>query len=319
MVQDVKKVYPMGDSEVHALKGVSLAVRQGELVAIMGTSGSGKSTLLQIVGLLDRPTTGSVFVDGQDVSLMADSDLARTRNSKLGFVFQAFNLMPHETAAHNVEVPLQYAGIGRRERRRMAIEALTAVGLGERVDHKPAELSGGQRQRVAIARAIVNRPVVILADEPTGALDVKSGLDVMNILQEFNRQGRTIVMVTHDPNIARHAQRIIKIVDGLVVDEEIVSSPGPAVPEAVLEVVPQQAPAGPEARSCPRCGAGNRPSALFCRQCGSTLAGPRPPESGAPARPVSAAGQCPSCGTVNRQDARFCRGCGEAIGQFRRT
>jgi putative ABC transport system ATP-binding protein len=316
MVQDVRKVYQMGDSEVHALKGVSLAVRQGELVAIMGTSGSGKSTLLQIVGCLDRPTHGAVYIDGQDVSTMPDIEIARVRNRKLGFIFQAFNLMPHETASHNVEVPLQYAGVSRKDRRRMAVEALTAVGLGDRVDHKPAELSGGQRQRVAIARAIVNQPLVILADEPTGALDVKSGLDVMDILQGLNNQGRTIVMVTHDPNIAQHAQRIIKISDGLVVEEELVSSPRRAAAESVGQAVAPAAPleAGTRVRAAPecrRCHKENRPGAAYCRDCGFALAGAQP-AAGEILAEVAPTTRCPACGSENRPGAKFCRNCGAA-------
>lgn len=316
MVHEVRKVYPMGDSEVHALKGMSLTVHQGELVAIMGTSGSGKSTLLQIMGCLDRPTSGKVFIDGQDVSLMPDADLARTRNRKLGFIFQSFNLMPHETAASNVEVPLQYAGVGRKDRRRLSVEALSAVGLGDRVDHKPAELSGGQRQRVAIARAIVNQPVVVLADEPTGALDVKSGLDVMNILQEFNRMGRTIVMVTHDPGIARHAGRIVKISDGMVVEIEEVGSPTLASAESVAQLAP--APAVPEdaagggARTCGSCMTANRPAARYCRNCAAPL-----DRAGGAAGPqhASASTYCPTCGAENRALARHCRYCGAGFGR----
>lgn len=317
MTQDVRKVYQMGDSEVHALKGVSFSVRQGELIAIMGTSGSGKSTLLQIVGLLDRPSVGTVYVDGQDVSTMPDADLARTRNKKLGFIFQAFNLMPHETACSNVEVPLQYAGINRKERRRLSVEALTAVGLGDRIDHRPAELSGGQRQRVAIARAIVNQPLVILADEPTGALDVKSGLDVMNILQEFNQQGRTIVMVTHDPNIARHAQRIIKLVDGLIVEEEVVSRPLSAKNEAVAPVAAQERLIEPtvdrvETR-CPRCNTDNRQGARFCRDCGYAVERAVVQAAEVKVEQAGTTVRCGICGTHNRPAARYCRNCGAAM------
>lgn len=310
MVQDVRKIYKMGDSEVHALKGMSLAVRPGELVAIMGTSGSGKSTLLQIMGCLDRPTDGNVYIDGQDVGTMPDPELAKVRNKKLGFIFQSFNLMPHETAAHNVEIPLQYAGIGRKERRQLAVQALVTVGLGDRVDHKPAELSGGQRQRVAIARAIVNQPLVILADEPTGALDVKSGLDVMNILQEFNRQGRTIIMVTHDPGIAEHAQRIIRISDGIVVDEEVVSSPRLAGAESVSQVAPAAVKPDAVPRDvgvpCSSCGTDNRPAVRYCRNCGLPLEEAEALMPGG----VPGGARCRVCDIENRTAARFCRSCG---------
>ena len=307
MARDLRKVYQLGDSEVHALKGVSVAINQGEMVAIIGTSGSGKSTLLQIIGLLDRPSSGGVFIDGQEVGRMADGELARMRNRKLGFIFQSFNLMPHETALDNVEVPLQYAGLKSKESRKMAAEALAVVGLGDRMDHRPNELSGGQRQRVAIARAIVNQPLVILADEPTGALDVSSGRDVLNILHEFNRQGRTIVMVTHDPSIAEQAQRIIRISDGLIVAERRVGSPGSVPPQPVrppLVVAGGAALPVDTTRTCPGCGTVNRPATRFCRICGAQVI--------APAAPAHA-NSCGSCGTENRPAAAFCRICGARI------
>lgn len=323
MAQNVSKVYQMGDSEVHALKSMSLGVRQGEMIAIMGTSGSGKSTLLQIMGCLDKPTTGKVFIDGQDVGTLPDVELAKIRNRKLGFIFQAFNLMPHETASNNVEVPLQYAGLSRKERRRMSMEALGAVGLGDRTDHRPAELSGGQRQRVAIARAIVNRPLVILADEPTGALDVKSGHDIMAILHRLNAEGRTIVMVTHDPGIAQHAQRIIKISDGRVIEEEVVSEPRriaeaehppvpvPRVPRAG-DLVAQPVSSYQEGRprSCSRCDTANRASSRYCRACGSILDDADGVGSSIKARLVGDRLICGNCGVENRPAAKFCLQCG---------
>jgi len=218
-VEEVTKVYRMGTVDVHALRGVSLAVQPGELMSIMGSSGSGKSTLMNILGALDVPTSGTYRLDGQDVGRMSNGQLASIRNRRIGFVFQTFNLLPRTSALANVELPLIYAG--RWQRRERSIEALERVGLGDRIHHSPSELSGGQQQRVAIARALVNDPRIILADEPTGNLDSKSGEEVMRIFQELNEeQGITIIVVTHEPDIAGHTRRIVRLHDGEVASDE---------------------------------------------------------------------------------------------------
>jgi len=219
-VNGLTKVYGSGDAAVHALRGVDLEIPEGDFVAIMGPSGSGKSTFLSILGCLERPSSGDYYLDGRDVNSLEDDELADLRNKKLGFVFQSFNLLPRHNVLRNVEMPLIYAGVPSDERRKRAQELLEQVGLGHRLTHKPAELSGGEQQRVAIARALANNPLVIFADEPTGNLDTKSSLEIMEIFQQMHRAGRTIVLVTHEPDIAAYARRVIHFRDGKIVREE---------------------------------------------------------------------------------------------------
>jgi putative ABC transport system ATP-binding protein len=223
-IRNMSKIYRMGDHEIHALRGVSLDIYEGDFLAIMGPSGSGKSTMMNMIGALDTPSSGSYHLAGTDVSRLDDNQLADIRNRKIGFVFQNFNLLPRTSALQQVELPLVYAGVG--ERRRQAQAALELVGLGDRLEHKPSELSGGQQQRVAIARALVNEPAIILADEPTGNLDSKSGTEIMQIFQRLNRErGITVIFVTHDPWIARHTRRVIRLADGLLAGDEPIAEP----------------------------------------------------------------------------------------------
>ena len=221
LTHKLTREYDMGSELVRALRGVSVQIRKNEYVAVMGPSGSGKSTLMNLVGCLDTPTSGEYWLNGQKVSDLEDDELARIRNKEIGFVFQTFNLLPRADALHNVELPLIYAGLSARHRRAQAKHALERVGLADRMDHKPNELSGGQRQRVAIARALVNEPSILLADEPTGNLDSTTSMEIMGVFAELHRQGQTVVMVTHEQDIAAHAARIITLRDGLVATDQL--------------------------------------------------------------------------------------------------
>ncbi len=230
-IKDLRKTYIMGTMEVHALKSITLNVNKNEYVALMGPSGSGKSTLMNLLGCLDTPTAGEYMLNGSSVELMEDSELADIRNKEIGFVFQTFNLLPRSTALDNVALPLVYSGMSKSNRIDKAASVLESVGLGDRMDHRPNELSGGQRQRVAIARALVNDPAIILADEPTGNLDTKTSIEIMSIFEEIHKNGNTVILVTHEPDIAEHSHRIIRLRDGLVEtdvkNENIVLSSNP--------------------------------------------------------------------------------------------
>ena len=234
-IHDLHRVYQVGDQEVRALDGVDLNIDQNEYVAIMGPSGSGKSTLMNILGCLDTPSQGSYRLKGLEIGLMSDDELARIRNVEIGFVFQTFNLLPRADALHNVELPLVYAGAKHEERRARAKEVLTTVGLGDRMKHRPNELSGGQRQRVAIARALVNRPSIILADEPTGNLDSRTGEEIMLAFENIWRQGNTVILVTHEPDVAEHARRIVRMKDGKI--ESDIVNPHPRSPSVAPPAV----------------------------------------------------------------------------------
>ena len=235
-VRDVRKTYALGETEVHALRGISVSISAGDFVAIMGASGSGKSTFMNILGCLDRPTSGEYWLEGTDVARLSKKELARIRNQKIGFVFQGFNLLGRTTALENTELPMLYSRVAKKERESRAREALTLVGLGDRLDHFPSQMSGGQQQRVAIARALVNRPRILLADEPTGNLDSRTSVEVMEIFQKLNRDGLTIVLVTHEPDIARFTQREIVFRDGHIKRDEAVAVP--LLASEVLKTMP---------------------------------------------------------------------------------
>ncbi|MBO4692194.1 MAG: ABC transporter ATP-binding protein [Bacteroidales bacterium] len=224
-IENLYKIYQLGTQQVNALDGVSLSINKNDYLAIMGPSGSGKSTMMNILGCLDTPTSGRYILGGTDVSQMEDGELADVRNKQIGFVFQSFNLLPRYSALENVALPLIYSGLPANERREMAVKALETVGLADRMDHKPNELSGGQRQRVAIARAIINNPTIILADEPTGNLDTKTSVEIMNIFEKIYSQGNTIILVTHEEDISRFARRIVRLRDGKIESDQINPNP----------------------------------------------------------------------------------------------
>lgn len=219
-ISNATKIYNVGNQQINALSGVDLEISEGEFVALMGPSGSGKSTFMNILGCLDKPTSGDYYLDGSAIPLASDKELAKIRNRKIGFVFQSFNLLPRTAALANVELPMLYAGIPAKERKKRAVEILDSVGLSNRMLNKPNELSGGQQQRVSIARALVNDPVIVLADEPTGALDTKTSAEIMSIFQKLNNLGKTVILVTHEPEIAEYAKRIIRFRDGQIIQDE---------------------------------------------------------------------------------------------------
>lgn len=239
-MQGVTKVYGMGGTTVHALAGINLTIAKGEMVAIMGPSGSGKSTIMNIIGCLDRPTSGKYMMAGKEVGQIDDDERAVVRNQHIGFIFQSFNLLPKLTALQNVETPLVYRGVGQRKRREIALDALRTVGLGDRGDHRPTQLSGGQQQRVAVARALASQPSILLGDEPTGALDSRTGQEVLALFQDLNDHGRTVVLVTHDERVAAHCKRVIRLRDGHVISDQ----PPEQRLDAAAELVRMSAPDG---------------------------------------------------------------------------
>lgn len=307
----VTKTYMMGETQVHALKGITMEIAQGDMVSIMGPSGCGKSTMLQIAGCLDKPSSGRVRVGGSDIMSLDDQQLAKIRNKHIGFIFQSFNLLPHENALNNVLVPIQYSGVSRKQGEAAAKRSLEAVGLGDRIHHRPNELSGGQRQRVAIARAIVNEPSIILADEPTGALDQNSGKEVMGILQRLNEQGRTIILVTHDANVAAYAKRIVELSDGKIVNDKAIKSK--VVLDEEIRSSRDEGPVPVNQRVCAKCNFGNRAQAKFCANCGFTLDVSAKMSDTIMRKLMGLKVNCPYCSTPNRPFAKYCISCGGSV------
>lgn len=308
-LENVVKVYKLGSARIYALKGIFMKVAKGEMISIMGTSGCGKSTLLQIAGCIDKATAGYVAIEGKIIQHLNDRELAALRNSRLGFVFQQFNLLPYERAVENVEVPLLYSGLPKGERRKAAIRALEQVGLGDRIHHRPNELSGGQRQRVAIARAIVNKPALIFADEPTGALDRHSGEEVMSILQHLNETGKSVILVTHDRKIAKYSNRIIELSDGKIVSDKRVKSPS----SSSLSFPYEEVSARRGGRICPRCSRRNQDDSKYCYQCGFTLDMTRKSRESIILRLRGERISCPVCNTLNPPLAKYCIMCGALL------
>lgn len=308
-LENVLKVYKLGSTKIYALKGISMQVAQGEMVSIMGTSGCGKSTLLQIAGCIDKPTEGYVVIEGRITQHLNDRELSTLRNNRLGFVFQQFNLLPQERAIENVEVPLLYSGLPKGERREAAVGALEQVGLGDRIHHRPNELSGGQRQRVAIARAIVNNPALILADEPTGALDRRSGEEVLGILQRLNETGKSVLLVTHDPKIAMYSKRIIEFSDGKIVSEKNVKKPS----SSSLSFPYNEVSAEKGGRICPRCSCRNRSESKYCYHCGFSLDITPKSKASILLRLRGERINCPICNTLNPPLAKYCIMCGSLL------
>ena len=307
---DVVKEFD-GKRKVRALDGVSLEIDRGEMVALVGPSGSGKSTLLNLIGTLDRPTSGEIYIDGQKLSGLSDTELTLLRRDKIGFIFQFFNLLPSLTCVENVALPLHLRGWKRAKARERAEELLELVGLKHRLEHLPDELSGGERQRVAIARALSVYPPILLADEPTGALDQASGKEVMGILQRLNAQGRTIVVVTHDANIASYAKRVVELSDGKIVADKAVASKVVSEEEIKNREDETAFPSGQKV--CAKCNFGNRAQSKYCANCGFPLQVSERISETIMRRLLGLKVDCPHCGTPNRPFARYCIGCGASM------
>jgi putative ABC transport system ATP-binding protein len=308
---EITKAYQKGRDQVNALKGVNLEVGKGEMVSITGPPGCGKTALLQIAGCLERPTSGLVMIGGKKTSTLNDDQLAGVRNKNIGFIFQSYNLLPYESALSNVLVALQYSGMSRKKKEEACRQALAAVGLAERINHKPDELSDGQRQRVAIARAIVSQPAIILADDPTRAMEQASGREIIGILQYLNAQGKTVVITTDDSRVAGFAQRVVGMSDGIIIRDEMVRREEVPIKLSGIEVRVSLPPGSQKA--CARCGAGNRGQARYCANCGSSLELRQEASDTIMRKIMGLQVQCRFCGTANRPYARFCMDCGGSM------